>query len=164
MHCPICNAAGTKVVDSRLTNDGHRVRRRRECLNPACGERFSTYEIAEVLIPVIVKSNNDRESYQPEKLRRGLLRAVEKRPVSEQSINALINSIEQKMRQANTREFSSKQLGEWVMEGLKALDHVAYLRFASVYLSFNDVTAFEKAIAELSQSQRNENSSAKTSN
>lgn len=156
MHCPICHAADTKVVDSRLTSDGFRVRRRRECLNPDCGERFSTYEIAEVLIPVIVKTNGDRESYQADKLRKGLLRAVEKRPVSAKDINQLVESIEQKMRGANKREFTSNQLGQWVMEGLQALDHVAYLRFASVYLSFDDVTAFETAIAELSQAKKHD--------
>lgn len=148
MRCPICNFEDTKVIDSRLT-DSNKIRRRRECLNPECGERFTTFEIAETAIPTVVKQNGNRESYNAEKLRSGLLRACEKRPVSAEQIGTLIAQIETKMRALGEREIQSKQLGQWVMEGLKTLDHVAYIRFASVYLSFEDVAAFQKTIDEL---------------
>lgn len=148
MHCPVCNSPDTRVVDSRLS-EGNRIRRRRECLNPACGERFTTFESVETFMPMIVKQNGNRESYSPEKLRRGLTRAIEKRPVSADQINALVESIEQRLRQSGEREVPSKIVGQWVLDGLKTLDHVAYIRFASVYLSFSDVAAFEKTIAEL---------------
>lgn len=148
MRCPICNFEDTKVIDSRLT-ESNKVRRRRECLNPKCGERFTTFEIAETAIPTVVKQNGNRESYNAEKLRLGLLRACEKRPVSAEAISNLIAQIEAKMRSAGEREIHSKQIGQWVMEGLRSLDHVAYIRFASVYLSFDDITAFQKTIDEL---------------
>ena len=97
MHCPVCNSPDTKVVDSRLA-EGNRIRRRRECLNPDCGERFTTFESVETFMPMIVKQNGNRESYSPEKLRRGLTRAIEKRPVSAEQINQLVTSIEQRLR------------------------------------------------------------------
>lgn len=136
------------MVDSRLA-EGNRIRRRRECLNPDCGERFTTFESVETFMPMIVKQNGNRESYAAEKLRRGLMRAIEKRPVSAEQINQLVASIEQRLRQSGEREVPSKQIGQWVLDGLKMLDHVAYIRFASVYLSFADVAAFEQTIAEL---------------
>ncbi|SUO97158.1 transcriptional regulator NrdR [Suttonella ornithocola] len=148
MNCPICNYHDTKVIDSRLT-DGNKIRRRRECLNPNCGERFTTFEVAEISIPTVVKQNGNRESYSQEKLRAGLLRACEKRPVSAIQISALIEHIETQMRQTGEREIPSKQIGQWVMEGLKNIDHVSYIRFASVYLSFEDIEAFRKTIEEL---------------
>lgn len=148
MRCPFCNTSDTKVTDSRLTPEGNKIRRRRECQH--CGERFTTFEMAEISIPTIIKQNNDRESYSCEKLRRGLLRACEKRPVSAEQINQLIKQIESNMRQYSERgEIPSKLIGQWVMEGLKEIDHVAYVRFASVYLSFEDITAFQKTIDEL---------------
>lgn len=148
MHCPVCNHPETKVVDSRLA-EGNRIRRRRECLNPACGERFTTFESIESFMPMIVKQNGNRESYSPEKLRRGLTRAIEKRPVSAEQINRLVTDIEQRLRQSGEREVASQRIGQWVLEGLKNLDHVAYIRFASVYLSFEDVAAFQQTIDEL---------------
>lgn len=148
MHCPVCNHPETKVVDSRLA-EGNRIRRRRECLNPACGERFTTFESIESFMPMIVKQNGNRESYSPEKLRRGLTRAIEKRPVSAEQINRLVTDIEQHLRQSGEREVASQRIGQWVLEGLKNLDHVAYIRFASVYLSFEDVAAFQQTIDEL---------------
>ncbi|UJF25377.1 transcriptional regulator NrdR [Suttonella sp. R2A3] len=150
MYCPVCGYSETKVIDSRLVHDGARVRRRRECLNPDCGERFTTYEEAEVSLPLVVKQDGTREQYDSEKLRRGLLRAVEKRSVSIDTVNNLIDTIEQRMRHYSEREIPSKRIGQWVMDGLKAIDHVAYIRFASVYLSFADVAAFQKTIDELS--------------
>ncbi|SUO98060.1 transcriptional regulator NrdR [Suttonella indologenes] len=152
MHCPICNHPETKVVDSRLVAEGEKIRRRRECLNPDCLARFTTYEVAEIHIPTVIKQNGDRESYSADKLRRGLLRACEKRPVSAEQISALIHHIEQQMRSSGEREISSEQIGQWVMEGLKTLDHVAYIRFASVYLSFADIAAFQQTIDELNKS------------
>lgn len=148
MHCPVCNHPETKVVDSRLA-EGNRIRRRRECLNAACGERFTTFESVETFMPMIVKQNGNRESYSPEKLRRGLTRAIEKRPVSAEQINRLVTDIEQRLRQSGEREVASQRIGQWVLEGLKNLDHVAYIRFASVYLSFEDVAAFQQTIDEL---------------
>lgn len=151
MHCPICNFSETKVIDSRLVGEGEKIRRRRECMNPDCLTRFTTFEVAEIHIPTVIKQNGDRESYSADKLRRGLLRACEKRPVSAQQISSLISSIEQNMRSSGEREISSEQIGQWVMEGLKDLDHVAYIRFASVYLSFADIAAFQKTIDELNK-------------
>ena len=139
-------------MDSRLVAESNRIRRRRECQNPACGERFTTFESVESFMPMIVKQNGNRESYAAEKLRRGLTRAIEKRPVSAEQINQLIASIEQRLRQSGEREVPSKQIGQWVLDGLKMLDHVAYIRFASVYLSFADIAAFEQTIAELGAS------------
>lgn len=132
--------------------EGEKIRRRRECLNPDCLARFTTYEVAEIHIPTVIKQNGDRESYSADKLRRGLLRACEKRPVSAEQISALIHHIEQQMRSSGEREISSEQIGQWVMEGLKILDHVAYIRFASVYLSFADIAAFQQTIDELNKS------------
>ncbi len=149
MHCPICSFAETKVVDSRLVADGLKVRRRRECLNAECAERFTTFEVAEINIPTVVKQSGNREIYSVEKLRNGLVRACEKRPVSAAQINTLINEIETKLRNSGEREMPSQVIGQWVMEGLKDIDHVAYIRFASVYLSFEDVAAFQKTIDEL---------------
>lgn len=139
-------------MDSRLVAEGEKIRRRRECLNPDCLARFTTYEVAEIHIPTVIKQNGDRESYSADKLRRGLLRACEKRPVSAEQISALIHHIEQQMRSSGEREISSEQIGQWVMEGLKTLDHVAYIRFASVYLSFADIAAFQQTIDELNKS------------
>lgn len=150
MHCPICGYRETKVIDSRLVHDGARVRRRRECLHADCGERFTTYEEAEVSLPLVIKQDGTREQYSADKLRRGLLRAVEKRPVSIDTVNNLIDTIEQRLRHYSEREVPAKRIGQWVMDGLKAIDHVAYIRFASVYLSFADVAAFQKTIDELS--------------
>ncbi|MDO5091735.1 MAG: transcriptional regulator NrdR [Cardiobacteriaceae bacterium] len=153
MHCPVCNSADTKVVDSRFVAETNRIRRRRECQNPGCGERFTTFESIETFMPMIVKQNGNRESYSTEKLRRGLTRAIEKRPVTAEQLNQLIAHIEQRLRQSGEREIASKLVGQWVLEGLKNLDHVAYIRFASVYLSFEDVAAFEQTIAELGGGQ-----------
>ena len=149
MHCPICHRPDSRVIDSRLLSDGSKIRRRRECTNPACATRFTTYETAEISLPMVVKQNGERQAFSAEKLRNGLLRAIEKRPVSVNKINQLIEDIENRLRISGDREVASRKIGEWVMAGLKNIDHVAYIRFASVYLSFQDVEAFINTIAEL---------------
>ena len=149
MHCPICHRPDTRVIDSRLISDGSKIRRRRECTNPACTTRFTTYETAEISLPMVVKQNGERQAFSADKLRNGLLRAIEKRPVSVNKINQLIDDIENRLRISGNREVASRKIGEWVMAGLKDIDHVAYIRFASVYLSFQDVEAFINTIAEL---------------
>ena len=149
MHCPICHRPDTRVIDSRLISDGSNIRRRRECTNPACATRFTTYETAEISLPMVIKQNGERQAFSAEKLRNGLLRAIEKRPVSVNKINQLIEDIENRLRISGDREVASRKISEWVMAGLKNIDHVAYIRFASVYLSFQDVEAFINTIAEL---------------
>ena len=151
MHCPICHQPDTRVVDSRLIADGSKIRRRRESINPDCTTRFTTYETAEISLPMVIKQNGERQAFSAEKLRNGLLRAIEKRPVSVDKINRLIDDIENRLRIGGEREIPSRRLGDWVMQGLKSIDHVAYIRFASVYLSFQDVEAFINTIAELRQ-------------
>lgn len=147
MHCPFCGTPDTRVIDSRLSTEGDKVRRRREC--PGCNARFTTYELAELVIPLVVKRDNRREQFLEEKLRAGLLRALEKRPVSVERIEEAILRI--KNRASSERELSSQQIGEWVMDELRDLDQVAYVRFASVYRSFQDVNAFREEIERLQQ-------------
>jgi len=147
MQCPYCSAQETKVVDSRLVDSGVQVRRRRECVE--CTERFTTYETAELMLPRIVKRDGSRVGFDEEKLRGGMLRALEKRPVSTEQIEAAINRIKQRLRSTGDREIASNMLGEWVMDELRSLDHVAYVRFASVYRSFKDINDFHQEIAQL---------------
>lgn len=147
MHCPFCQANDTKVVDSRLVSQGTQVRRRRECT--ACTERFTTYEMAELVMPRIVKSDGTRQPFDQEKLQLGIMRSLEKRPVSTEKIDEALSHIIQKIRATGEREFPSTQLGEWVMDELRKLDHVAYVRFASVYRSFQDLSEFSEAIKRL---------------
>lgn len=147
MHCPFCTAVDTKVIDSRLVGDGSQVRRRRQCL--VCHERFTTFEVAELVMPRVVKSDEIREPFDEEKLRRGMLKALEKRPVSSDDVEAAINHIKSQLRATGEREIPSKQIGNFVMEQLKKLDKVAYIRFASVYCSFEDVRDFGEEIAKL---------------
>jgi transcriptional repressor NrdR len=147
MRCPFCGAQDTKVIDSRLANEGGQVRRRRECLS--CSERFTTYETAELNMPRVVKSDGKREPFDIDKLRRGMLHALEKRPVETDRVEDAINRIRHKLLAQGEREIESRRLGDWVMDELHALDHVAYIRFASVYLSFEDVDAFRELIERL---------------
>jgi len=147
MHCPFCGADDTKVIDSRLAGEGVQVRRRRECLS--CGERFTTFEVAELVMPRIVKRDGTRDPFNEAKLRGGIVRALEKRPVPTERIEDAINYIQQRMRASGEREIPSRQLGEWVMDELRKLDQVAYVRFASVYRSFQDVNAFREEIERL---------------
>ena len=144
MHCPFCAAQDTKVIDSRLVAEGNQVRRRRECLS--CAERYTTYEMAELVMPRVIKQNGNREPFDETKLRAGLLRALEKRPVSVEDIEAKINGIKHVLRATGEREVESLVLGELVMETLKTLDQVAYVRFASVYRSFQDIAEFRNEI------------------
>ncbi|MFZ0218825.1 MAG: transcriptional regulator NrdR [Candidatus Aquirickettsiella sp.] len=147
MFCPFCNEADTKVIDSRLSSDGQQVRRRRECLH--CNERFSSFESAELGLPRVVKRDNTRSAFDQEKLRAGMLKALEKRPISSEQVEAVILRLMKKLRSLGDREISSRQIGEWVMEELCDLDPVAYVRFASVYRSFQDIQAFNQAIEQL---------------
>ena len=147
MYCPFCRAEDTKVIDSRLASEGTQVRRRRECL--ACGERFTTFESAELVMPRIIKSNGAREPYDEKKLSGGILRSLEKRPVDAESVDAAMSRIQHRLRATGEREIQSRLLGEWVMHELKELDQVAFVRFASVYRSFEDVNEFREAIEKL---------------
>lgn len=147
VHCPFCGADDTKVIDSRLVTDGDSVRRRREC--QTCDERFTTFETAELVMPKIVKGNGSREPFNEEKLRRGLLRAVEKRPVADEAIDTVVNRIMHILRSTGEREVLSRRVGEEVMNELRRLDKVAYVRFASVYRAFEDVSEFQAEIQRL---------------
>jgi transcriptional repressor NrdR len=147
MHCPFCNHEDTKVIDSRLAGEGQQVRRRREC--DKCGERFTTFESAELVMPRIVKNDGTREPYDEAKLRSGMTRALEKRPVSTEAMEEALARVIHKLQVAGEREIKSRQLGDWVMEELKVMDEVAYVRFASVYRSFQDVNEFREEIERL---------------
>jgi len=147
LHCPFCGADDTKVIDSRLVAEGDAVRRRREC--QACGERYTTFETAELVMPRIVKSDGIREPFDEEKLRRGMQRALEKRPVGIEAIDSSLNRIMHDLRSTGERELPSRRVGEAVMRELREMDGVAYVRFASVYRDFQDVSEFQEAIAKL---------------
>lgn len=147
MYCPFCSAVDTKVIDSRLVGEGSQVRRRRQCL--VCHERFTTFEVAELVMPRVIKSDDIREPFDEEKLNRGMLKALEKRPVSSDAIDQAIISIKSHLRATGEREVPSKLIGNLVMDELKKLDKVAYIRFASVYRSFEDVREFGEEIAKL---------------
>jgi len=149
MRCPFCGFDDTKVIDSRLVAEGGQVRRRRECLS--CAERFTTFETAELLMPRVIKTNGSREPFDEEKLRNGILRAVQKRPVSVEKVEALLSQIKHQLQATGERELDSRVIGELVMEALKRLDHVAYVRFASVYRSFQDLNEFRAEIDRLAQ-------------
>jgi len=150
MHCPFCSAEDTKVIDSRLVAGGGQVRRRRECLS--CKERFTTYESAELVMPKIVKHDGTRQPFDEEKLIAGFSKALEKRPVSTEEIEQSINRIKHRLRATGERELKSRILGEEVMTELRKLDEVAYVRFASVYRSFQDVNEFKEEIDRLTRS------------
>jgi len=147
MRCPFCSADETRVVDSRLSDEGDSVRRRREC--EVCGERFTTFERAELRLPQVIKSDNRRETFNEDKLRAGLSRALEKRPVDAAAVDALMGRIRHKLLASGEREVPSRRIGEWVMDELKEVDPVAYVRFASVYRSFEDLNAFSEAVKRL---------------
>ncbi len=155
MHCPFCNAPETKVVDSRLATEGAQVRRRRECMG--CGERYTTYETAELSLPRVVKSDGNREKFDEQKIRKGLIKALEKRPVESEEIDLVASQITKRLMSEGVREISSQVLGEWVMEALRDLDQVAYVRFASVYRSFQDVNAFREEIEKLVKATASKN-------
>ena len=161
MHCPFCGHIETKVTDSRLAAEGRQIRRRRECL--ACGERYTTFETAELLMPQVVKSDQTREPFDEHKLRAGMLRALEKRPVANAATEAAIGRICHKLRSLGEREVPARLLGEMVMEELRHLDEVAYVRFASVYRSFQDVEAFHDEIAHLRHRRRRDDTTGQLS-
>jgi transcriptional repressor NrdR len=147
MYCPFCTHEETKVIDSRLAGEGQQVRRRRECLR--CGERFTTFESAELVMPRVVKSDATREPFDEAKQRSGMLKALEKRPVAIEAVDAAVNHVCHKLRTLGEREVPSRLVGELVMDELHQLDEVAYVRFASVYRSFQDVDAFREEIEKL---------------
>ena len=147
MHCPFCSATDTKVIDSRLVAEGHQVRRRRECTE--CHERFTTFEGAELVMPRVIKRDGTRQPFDEEKLQAGMLRAVEKRPVSMDEIEQALSKIKSTLRATGEREVPSEMIGNLTMEQLMSLDKVAYIRFASVYRAFEDVSEFGEAIAKL---------------
>jgi transcriptional repressor NrdR len=147
MRCPFCDAADTRVIDSRLSAEGHQVRRRRECTD--CNERFTTFETAELVMPRIIKADGTVEPFDEGKLRTGMEHALYKRPVSAEAIETVISHITHKLRTQGEREVPSRKLGEWVMHELRELDKVAYVRFASVYRSFQDVSEFSAEIERL---------------
>ncbi|WP_020393938.1 transcriptional regulator NrdR [Thiolinea disciformis] len=147
MRCPFCGADDTRVVDSRLANEGDQVRRRRRC--SACNERFTTHELAELTMPRVIKSNAAREPFHDEKLRAGIMRALEKRPITIDQAEAAISRIRKKVLVGGEREISSAQIGELVLDELRNLDEVAYIRFASVYQRFNGVAEFRRMIDQM---------------
>jgi len=147
MYCPFCGAEDTKVIDSRLVAEGNQVRRRRECT--VCHERFTSYETAELLMPRIIKSDGSRVPFDDNKMRVGMEKALEKRPVSMEEIEASINQIKHSLQATGEREISARIVGEKVMEQLRKLDKVAYVRFASVYRDFKDLEEFRVEINKL---------------
>jgi transcriptional repressor NrdR len=156
MHCPFCAHEETKVIDSRLAGEGTQIRRRRECLK--CTERFTTFETAELVMPQVVKGDRAREPFDEHKLRAGILKALEKRPVSSEAVEETVSRICHKIRNLGEREVQARQIGELVMEELRHLDEVAYVRFASVYRSFQDVEAFRDEVERLRHRRRREGS------
>lgn len=147
MHCPFCSHPETKVIDSRLAGEGRQIRRRRECLG--CSERFTTFETAELVMPRVVKRDDTREPFDEGKLRSGMVRALEKRPVSSEAVEAALARIIHRLQTMGEREIQSRAIGDMVMEELRALDEVAYVRYASVYRSFQDVESFQEEIRRL---------------
>ncbi len=147
MKCPVCYYQDTKVIDSRVASDGLSIRRRRECLK--CGFRFSTYEEMEILDLSIVKRDGRKEVYSREKLVKGLKKALEKRPITEEKFKKIVNLIERDLQRIRKSEITSNQAGQIVMKHLKRIDQVAYIRFASVYQSFKDVQTFQKELNKL---------------
>lgn len=147
MRCPFCGADDSKVIDSRLSVEGDAIRRRRMCL--VCNERFTTYETAELSMPRLIKRDESREQFDENKLKAGIMRALEKRPVSTDAIDQAVKSIVRKLWATGEREVHSRLVGDWVMHALRELDEVAYVRFASVYRSFQDVNAFREEIERM---------------
>ncbi|NND59969.1 MAG: transcriptional regulator NrdR [Gammaproteobacteria bacterium] len=147
MHCPFCASTDTRVIDSRLSSEGRQVRRRRECTR--CAERFTTFETAELVLPYVVKADGRREPFDETKMRSGMERALERRPVGAEEVEAAVMRIEHRLRTTGEREIPARLLGDLVMEELQDMDQVAYVRFASVYRRFQDVEAFREEIDRL---------------
>lgn len=161
MHCPFCNHDDTKVTDSRLAGDGHQIRRRREC--QACGERFTTFETAELVMPQVVKNDSTRQPFDEGKLRSGIMKALEKRPVARDAVESAIERIAHRLRVLGEREVASRAIGEIVMEELRQLDEVAYVRYASVYHSFQDVDSFREQLEQLDRTRQRDPSGGQMS-
>lgn len=157
MKCQFCNSADSRVVDSRPTEDGTSIRRRRECTN--CNKRFTTYEKVETIQLLVIKKDNTREVFNPQKIRSGIIHACHKRPVAASEIDQIVTSVEQFAYNSMKQEITTQQIGEMVMEALRALDEVAYIRFASVYRQFTDIPTF---MHELSRLMQEENMPSKT--
>ena len=151
MRCPFCGFEDTRVQDSRLAEGGAAVRRRRACQD--CGARFTTFERAEMRMPQVVKGDGRREAFSEDKLSTGLKRALEKRPVDSETVEGVVRDIERRLMQSGEKEIASRQIGEWVMEALRGLDQVAYVRFASVYRRFEDVNAFRAELDRLNKGE-----------
>ena len=159
MHCPFCQAQDTKVIDSRLVGDGSQIRRRREC--ELCQARFTTFETADLALPRIIKSDGERQPFNGTKLKAGMLRALEKRPLSSEEVDAVFGNVLTQIRQLGEREIPSRLLGEIVMKSLKSVDQVAYVRFASVYRDFQDIEEFAQEISTLSKEKKRSKTSKK---
>ena len=149
MNCPFCNHEETKVIDSRLAGEGRQIRRRRECFD--CNERFTTFEGAELVMPRLVKSDDRREPFDEDKMRASMHRALEKRPVGEEEVETLIEDIKKDIRSSGEREIPSRLIGEVVMQNLRKIDEVAFIRFASVYRRFEDITEFSEEVERLTK-------------
>lgn len=152
MKCPFCHHEDTQVLDTRVSEEGDTIRRRRRCVQ--CDKRFTTYERIELAMPVIVKKNGSRTEFDPAKLRASFMLALRKRPVSAEAVDAAIHRIEEKLRSTGEREVMSGHIGELVMRELRRMDKIAYIRFASVYKSFEDIAEFQDAIAEVGQERK----------
>lgn len=152
MKCMYCGCVDSKVVDSRTTEDGTSIRRRRECIN--CGRRFTTYETVENTPIFVIKSGGARQAFDPNKIKAGIIKACEKRPVPASEIDKLVSEIQKKIYNSLVQEISSKEIGEMVCEGLKDIDEVAYVRFASVYRSFTDTSSFMKELEKMVKKDR----------
>lgn len=152
MKCMYCGCEDSKVIDSRSADEGRTIRRRRECVQ--CGKRFTTYETIEDTPVLVVKSGGARQSYDPQKVKSGIIKSCEKRPVSMEKIDKLVDDITKRIYNSMEQEISSKQIGEMVMEGLKNLDEVAYVRYASVYRSFTDIDSFMQELQKMMESRK----------
>ncbi len=151
MRCLYCNCTESKVIDSRSADDDKTIRRRRECLG--CGKRFTTYETIEVAPILVVKANGNRQAFDPAKIKNGIIKACEKRPVPIEKIEELVDDITKRINDSTVQEISSKEIGEMVMEGLKELDEVAYVRYASVYRSFKDINSFLQELQRMMENK-----------
>ena len=160
MKCGKCGCMDSKVIDSRMSEDGTSIRRRRECLG--CGRRFTTYEVIESTPVLVIKSDGTRQPFDPDKIRRGVIKACETRPVTAETINKLVSNVERQVYNTLLQEISSKEIGELVMKELKDLDEVAYIRFASVYRDFRDVTTFVEFISGLEKLMKEEKKGKKS--
>ena len=152
MKCPFCGCSDSRVIDSRPTDEGERIRRRRECMK--CGKRFTTYEVIENVPIVVIKKDKSRETFDRSKLLNGLLRACEKRPVSMDTLERIVDEIENLLQNSLDREVSSQRIGTYAMEKLKTVDEVAYVRFASVYRQFKDINSFMDELSKIINSKK----------